>query len=802
MFERIAENRISFGRCRIEALNKPQGWEIFDGEHELSISRIKLASIDKSQDLGGFDITQALKEHPDHLFVRVFAIKKDEVNDNGDAFSAAELKKACDTFVGVPVFCNHQNDDIEKARGKVVHAWFDDDRGGIYIISMVDKTAYPKLARGIEEGYISGTSMGCQVHHSLCSICHNHAHVAEEYCDHVRHRKTKKFSGKVKCAYHASKHKPEGECPICGCEKGESKQHEYKDAQIYEHNYGLKFIEDSFVVNPACHDCLVDCVLNVSEFSKKVAEVNEVVEKVAKALGPNRMVKVAGQLELEYLNKAMKMMEVVAKSMMDQKEQVSMEYVSDIVDVLASLQTATDELVEMGYGQLQSPPTLENPDLVGDASPISPTTAQSPTPQTGQQPQGQMPAAPSPGGSSTAPTGIGSVTKPTFSPTASGKLKELLKEGAKLREKISHLSGELAQAIRESQNKEPAIMADKTEKTAAGEGSSPEQHQVTTQKQLEEFSKKDVLHPRTDKAPDAVTESDQQLGLSKEPVNDTTSQSPQVRAGKFPNEVMEGQFDRPVFGEGFIERWNAYPDVITEKTWRDFDRAVGAVLSTDQKEHTTQAQLEDLRSHHRWTEPNYTTESQLGSSDNWRHQDNAWLSKDAAAAYSRKLVTAAIEALADAIVVYKRTPAELVKAAQFITKDPASHMKAAFMTLVNGMPTKRAARAEEAKRSRYFDKVATDGSATDFLLACMGDHCLNLKAEELVDAVRFVAMDSKKMAAVEERARQKAATANNVEETVVVDKFAAFDEAFNDLTNADGLHEARFAASENRPQAQ
>ena len=86
----------------------------------------KIASLSKStpSDLNGFDIEAAKKGNPDSLFVKVFAIREDEVNDNGDLFSAGVLKESAHTFIGVPVFVNHQNDDVEKARGKVVHAWY------------------------------------------------------------------------------------------------------------------------------------------------------------------------------------------------------------------------------------------------------------------------------------------------------------------------------------------------------------------------------------------------------------------------------------------------------------------------------------------------------------------------------------------------------------------------------------------------------------------------------------------------------------------------------------------------------
>jgi hypothetical protein len=181
MFEKRAKTN---AQMSVEALHVPKGgaWDYYN------TSRIKVASIDKTKkaDLGGFDIQAAIEKNPDNLFVKVFAIKANEVNDNGDCFSEEELKKAAHTFVGVPVFVNHQNDNVENARGKVVHSWYDEPSKGVYCINMVDRAAYPRLARGIEEGYITGTSMGAQVTYSICSICHNKAHTADEFCTHIK----------------------------------------------------------------------------------------------------------------------------------------------------------------------------------------------------------------------------------------------------------------------------------------------------------------------------------------------------------------------------------------------------------------------------------------------------------------------------------------------------------------------------------------------------------------------------------------------------------------------------------------
>tara|TARA_B100000614_G_scaffold262909_1_gene300791 strand:+ start:255020 stop:260860 length:5841 start_codon:yes stop_codon:yes gene_type:complete len=410
----------------------------------LNTSRVKVAGIDKTKDtdLGGFDLSAAVDEHPNHLFVKAFAIKADEVNDNGDAFSADELKKAAETFIDCPVFVNHQNDDVEKARGKVVHAWWDNDQQGIYVINRVDKEAYPQLARGIEEGYIVGTSMGAQVGHSVCSVCHNKAHVADEFCSHIKERKGKKYSGAHQCNYHKSPGAPKDDCPACGCKKGSNKELNHKEAQIFEWNYDINFIEDSFVVNPACHDCLVCDVLNVPEI-EKVANVNidklrKVASAIQTAVDGGKIAKKAGTKEITALNEAMTLMEGVTRSMMAQKQLVSMEYVSDIVEQLAKLQETTDELVEMGYSQLPSPPESEV--IFGNqqaASPVEGGATQVSDPNMMQSQQPQMSAG-SPSGTTSSPVGDGlaTITKPTFSKSE----KEFLTQAENIKESIRRIA--------------------------------------------------------------------------------------------------------------------------------------------------------------------------------------------------------------------------------------------------------------------------------------------------------------------------------------------------------------------------
>jgi hypothetical protein len=448
--------------AKIEALNVPKNWDIINTK-----GLAKAASIAKTKDvdLNGFDLQAAAAEHPEHLFVKVFAIKKDEVNDNGDAFSESELIRAASTFIGCPVFVNHQNDDVEKARGRVVHAWYDKSAGGIYCINRVDKIAYPQLARGIEEGYITGTSMGAQVGYSLCSICHNKAHSADEFCSHIKNSKTRKFNGTIKNAYHDSPCKPTDNDPLTGKKPDEDQMLEHKEAQVFEWNYDIKFIEDSFVVNPACHDCLVCDILDVSNIEAKMAsqveELKKVASKYEEGMKKNTIDKVAGKMEIQALNDAMNLIEKVTRSILAQKQQVDIEYASDLVEVLAELQSSTDELIEMGYSQLPSP--SEDEIAFGTDSAASPADgmggAEQVAPEAiGQQPVSQsQPQPQTPSGVSAQPAAeVGMVTRPNFSSASEDKKEEFTRTAGNISKNLHRISAglKLAQQLLELRRKQ------------------------------------------------------------------------------------------------------------------------------------------------------------------------------------------------------------------------------------------------------------------------------------------------------------------------------------------------------------
>lgn len=1240
----------------IEALNMPKNWDMINTS---GLAKAASMTKDKGVDLNGFDLEAAAKEHPEHLFVKVFAIKKDEVNDNGDAFCEAELKRAAQTFIGCPVFVNHQNDDVEKARGRVMHAWYDDSAGGIYCINRVDKAAYPQLARGIQEGYITGcfppdapvlmsdgtekcisdieegdyvisgkgnikkvlgtrmrgynypllsieaegikqplvctshhnlmvyrlpqecacgcgedlpelkdsrittktfnrkfvkghntrgaklkheyikkvkaheiqegdflyepqisvqnekdtiseeqayliglflaegsfekrngerhsvifnyghteletladrtvslfekafpnyrnkptinfypgasqtrvsiygkeiaewffkycgeysdgkkldssilslsedriaeilagyiegdgynvkgktygactvssdlasqlrllfakigvrtnyrirkscgeqgwgykpvheltfglttakklrekllfkqadiakyepaswhsvddyvlrrvknvteveydgkvydieveddhtycvnhvavsnTSMGAQVGYSLCSICHNKAHSADEFCSHVKNSKTRKFSGKIKNAYHDSPCSPEDDDPLTGKKKGEEEILEHKEAQVFEWNYDIKFIEDSFVVNPACHDCLVCDILDVSniqsKLSSQLSELQKVASKYEEGMAKNQISKTAGKMEIQALNDAMNLIEKVTRSILAQKQYVDMEYASDLVEVLADLQSSTDELIEMGYSSLPSPDEEDiafgtddpaSPAEQGGAEQVSPGSIGQDQPSQ----QTSAPAQPQFSGVSSSPAAeVGTVTRPNFSAVSQDTKEEFTRTADNISKKLHRINAGLKMAsqlweLRRKQVTEPdsvyeassgsrkitiakmddgemyvgewqkdklvswssadkydhdwrMMMANKPHeaakqilsslekesdsamakenKTAAGRGVTEEQAEVITQKQLDKANLE--LHGRQEDHYNTITEGSEQIG-GDERVNDTTSQSPQVRKDNPYEFITEAQLQE--ITEEHMTRWSSYPEVITEKQWDEMSRLVSSILPDDWTESITQQQLISLRDSHSWVDPDFITQEQLENQGSTLPQGDQTARWKAASTFDAKaLVEAATASVSDAIAKYNLSPADVRKAVAEFSRSPKHQMKAAYLTLVNALPTKIADRKAELHRNNYFAKVAGRKSSVkpiDGLLSAIADNIGYASAPDMLDAVQFVSNDMQALANCERIAMQKLASVEAEEE--IVDKQSAFRNAFAQLED-DGLY--------------
>lgn len=331
-------------------------------------------------------IEAEIQKHPTALFFRAKAIKANEPNSNGDYFSVEELVKAYKSFEGVPFFTNHNNQNVENARGKVIFAEWIPEEESIYTISFIDREAFPHICRSIEEEYITGVSMGCSVEYSTCNICGNRAEKTEDYCSHIKERKGRTFSGKARNVV-----------------TGEVK--EFKNEQVFEYNYGIKFIELSAVVDPACQSCRIEGLIKNDELLKKVANLENSVFMVRTAA----LQKQAGKQEVDELNTVLKTLEDIAVQLIKNRQQIEVEFASDLVNILAELQTFVDELVGAGYGSVQSqgvPGTAEMPPGVSpEAAPttgLSPQITETANPALGGAPV-MPPPAPSAGTVSGAP---------------------------------------------------------------------------------------------------------------------------------------------------------------------------------------------------------------------------------------------------------------------------------------------------------------------------------------------------------------------------------------------------------------
>ena len=851
----MAFNKIALSpekNMKVEPLNDPH-WDIYEISNNIKTATSKKADIDK---LGGFDLEAELEKHPDFLYIKIFAIEKDEVNDNGDSFSESELKLAADTFIGVPLFTNHQNTDIEKAKGECVHSWYDDDEGGIYLIARVDKVAYPRLARGIEEQYLSGTSMGCSVNYSVCSICHNRAAVAEHYCSHVKERKNRIHSGTEKCAYHDSPDQDPEEkpCPLCGCKHGESKEVVHKGQKVFEHNYGLKFIENSFVVNPACHRCGICDILHAPLVTTKIAKINKDLKTFAKHPDINSFfamqkaassqAKNAGQNELSKLINSMGEIEVVVKSMLAQKEQVSMEYVSDLVKVMADVQGVVDELTEMGYAQLSSPEGTETTAEVAETGqPVAP-----PQPQLTGKTVNTMPS----GHIMENIDGVGTVIKPKFSSVSDNKKKELLTKHSNLTSRVlairdrvqkisENRSENMANTLIEvsSDSSERRVLIDKTNEDiyvteAEGENVIKVSHISEFTNEMQEFIKANpqnaaqhilankeldktmankqeqksaaVGNPSSDTSTQQEVITEKQLGdlddnASLHPRTDETWEQiteAEVEGDKDQKElddttgespqtrwgtyevITEGQLAS--ISDGHIARWKDWPEVITEKQWTDFSRWASAKLPDDWKETITEDQLKTLLSSHRFVGTyEVITEGQFKDQD---YGIKRWASKE----YSTQVMKIATQSISDAVARFHKSPKE-IKNAVAVAQDQMD--KVAFLTLINSLPHKAEDIRNLESNIDYFKKVAsatnspTNVDALILSVAKNGTH--GIKVEDVYDAVQYAFNSEMAMAQVVEQVQEKLAETDI--DNSIVDKYAAFKNAVEELDKPeDGMY--------------
>ena len=110
-------------------------------------------------------------------------------NNNGDAFTEADLKRTHTDFVEkAHVFLHHVNKDPAKSVGKPIFSWYNDEMHRVELILKVNRNApgAEMVLLKLELGQQLYVSMGCSVAADKCSICGHMAKTRAEYCDHLR----------------------------------------------------------------------------------------------------------------------------------------------------------------------------------------------------------------------------------------------------------------------------------------------------------------------------------------------------------------------------------------------------------------------------------------------------------------------------------------------------------------------------------------------------------------------------------------------------------------------------------------
>ena len=157
-----------------------------------SSGSILLTILDDSNKINTSDATGwNFEKRPGMLYFVARAVSVG-TNGNGDHFTEEELRKSYKTFVGKGLFVNHASNDIEKKRGMIVDAkWNDAGPAEKYVTCLCEfnEDAFPELGKMLRSGMLTDVSMGCNVQYSICSVCSNKAKTTAQYCEHVKMHK-------------------------------------------------------------------------------------------------------------------------------------------------------------------------------------------------------------------------------------------------------------------------------------------------------------------------------------------------------------------------------------------------------------------------------------------------------------------------------------------------------------------------------------------------------------------------------------------------------------------------------------
>lgn len=195
------------------------------------------------------------------------------VNNNFDSWERKLLLATFRTFIGAYSFVEHLQIP-ELSKGRIIDAVARDTGKSVYIdILVANELKHQPLIEAIKSGQLNTLSMGCSVLHTTCTKCGNVAQDETDMCRHIRYEKGNTFIDSLG--------QPRKIAELCG---------HYTDPE------SVKFIEASWVANPAFRGAVVRNILSPAESALLAPQVNKTISLPGPKADPNAMPKAARKI--------------------------------------------------------------------------------------------------------------------------------------------------------------------------------------------------------------------------------------------------------------------------------------------------------------------------------------------------------------------------------------------------------------------------------------------------------------------------------------------------------------------------
>jgi len=193
------------------------------------------------------------------------------INNNQDCWERKLLMASFRTFVGGENYVEHLQIP-ELSKGKIIDAAARDIGDSVYVDILVatDRKHQP-LITAVTSGQLQTLSMGCQVGFTICTKCGNVAEDETQLCHHIKYQKGNHFIDGLGQQRKIAE--------LCGHIKAEPGS--------------VKFIEASWVANPAFTGAVLRSILSPKEQATYKQHIQAAFSQPARVVDPNAYAKAA-----------------------------------------------------------------------------------------------------------------------------------------------------------------------------------------------------------------------------------------------------------------------------------------------------------------------------------------------------------------------------------------------------------------------------------------------------------------------------------------------------------------------------